>query len=316
MFGLSMWRTGSTFLASRFAVAGYQLFYEPCHEYVGSHRTIAVARMRQSERLAALRHPDVGGGYFDIYDQRDPVSQRSLSALYDHAMCLRRVYDTATPASIEFLVSCQRVADHNGRRAFFGFCRSGTQQRTIHETLAGTYVHLWRAPRAQFCSYGWPDNDYFMPGTIIQLLLSRRYGATARRLVPALQGAGPWLAALLPDRQYRMHYRIGRTIARRLDRDQCYALFYLSWRIAFASSLVSAAESFSLTQIANDPARRREIEAFCGIDLAGVTATPDDWVPNIAYDAIEARVDAILASDFPDDQWPVPSGCAVKSPAR
>ncbi len=63
----SMWRTGSTYLASRFAEeARYCVFYEPFHEYVGSEKALLKVREEYARARALLRHPEVAGGLLDI----------------------------------------------------------------------------------------------------------------------------------------------------------------------------------------------------------------------------------------------------------
>lgn len=298
VYANAMWRTGSTYLASRFAAApGYAMFYEPCHEYVGSRAAIAEARSQQANKLSALRHPSVGGGYFDIYERTDPQTGRALTDLYDPAACLRRVYAEPSQRTVAFIAACARVAGADGKAAFLGFCRAGTQQRGLVRAVPGTRLHLWRDPREQFGSYDWPKNDYFVPGTLLQLILSPGLRAAAATLVPGLLASPEArLATLLPDRAYRMRYRLGRRIARRIAAPDLYALFHLAWLASFRSAEDGADISVSLTRLAAEPALRRSFEERFGVTLDGVTATPAAAALPFDPAPTEARVERLADS--------------------
>lgn len=304
VFAHSMWRTGSTFLASRFAQSErHMLFYEPFHEYIGSPKTIAQAATMQRAKLASLRHADVGGGYFDSFMERDPLTGLNLWKLYPFSAGLRDVYNQAAPETIAYLEACIRVAAARDRIAFFGFCSSGSQQSELRRRLDGTHLHLWRSPREQFQSYDWPANDYFMPGTLIQLLLSRRLEPVATALagggIP--RGAARVIEAL-PDRAYRMRYRFGRWLCRRLPRDRLYALFYLSWHVSRHSAQAQPELDFSLTAVAADRQKRDSLETLFGVDFGTLRPTPARYERDIAYEAIEAEVRARLAAPAPEER--------------
>ena len=289
-----MWRTGSTYLASRFARSDrYLLFYEPCHEYVGDLRQIRQARAAQTEKQSALRHPDVGGGYFDAYELKDPLTGRSLSSLYAPSAALRDVYNDVSGRTVAFLEACVRAARAQGRVAVFGFCRSGTAQRSLARAMAGERLYLWRDPREQFDSYGWPTNDYFLPGTILQLLGSAQLRAAALNLADgAFPRAALALAARMPDRAYRQQYRLGRALAKRLTPEKAYSLFYLSWLAARDAAATSAQETLSLTELATDMPRRAAFERRFAISLDDIQSTPVHAAAqgSIDHAAIEARV--------------------------
>lgn len=293
IFANAMWRTGSTYLASRFACSDkYLLFYEPCHEGVGNPGR----GIRPVERR--LNHPDLGGsGYFDSYNLSDPFTGKRLTDLFDFSICLRDVYRDASPGAVRFLAACIRIARQQGKTAFLGFCRSGTQHRLAHQLLGGTPIHLWRAPREQWHSYNWPENDYFLPGTLLQLLLSERYRALALSLVgePIF---GPALKAIdyLPDRHARTRYRIARRIASGLPLATCYALFYLSWRICRDSQRANADYSFSLSELADDSALQHELSGRFGVDFSDLRPTPPEYARNIPHEEIEMEVDRLLTA--------------------
>lgn len=269
------------------------LFYEPCHEGVG--RKPSNARNRDRSRDRNLRHPELEGGYFSAYEQSDPLTGKALRALHAPEISMRSVFNEGTDAALAFYVALDRMAQHHGKSAFLGFCRSGTQTARARNVMAARGLHLWRAPRAQFASYDWPANDYFMTGTLLQLAYSKRYAALARSLAPHIFASPLFrLAALLPDRLTRHRYRLARGVAASLTPPQSYALFYLSWLISYRAGVAQHVFSFSLTGIAEDSNLRERVEQAFGIDFADLRPTPERITPRIDYDAIEADVTARL----------------------
>jgi hypothetical protein len=270
------------------------LFYEPCHEGVG--RAPSKARTRDRGRDRNLRHPGLDGGYFGAYEQVDPQSQRSLASHFAPDISLRNVYAKASAAAVDYLGALSRFAQASGQTAFLGFCRSGTQATHAQTLLGGRGLHLWRAPREQFASYDWPNNDYFMAGTLLQLAHSRRYGALARALAPrALQAPLLRLALHLPDRHARSQYRLARRVVRALSPEQSYGLFVLSWLVSHIAGQTAAEHSFSLSELARDEALRATIETAYDIDFSALRETPGTIVEGIDYDRIEQSVSAQLS---------------------
>jgi hypothetical protein len=296
LFANAMWRSGSTYLASRFAASDrYLLFYEPCHE--GISRRPSAARDRDRSRQRPLRHPSLEGGYFANYDLSEPESGLALSSFHAPDISLRNVYNDPSERAVHFLSRLGGAAHAKGQTAFLGFCRSGTQMPEAAQALGANSLHLWRAPREQFASYGWPDNDYFMAGTLMQLAFSRRFKGTAQRLTPrAFVSPFLHLALNLPDRQTRHRYRLARRAAAVLNGRESYALFYLSWLVSDRAGRSGAELSFSLTELAHDAGLKAQVEQRYGISLEDLRPTPAKLIDGIDYDAVEAEVEAAINS--------------------
>lgn len=296
LFADAMWRSGSTYLAQVFARSPrYCLFYEPCHE--GAGRRPSAARARDRSRDRNLRHPEIEGGYFGGYEDIDPQTGRPLRTLHAPDLSLRNVYGEGSDRAADFLRALGRVAEARGRIAFLGFCRSGTQTRRLRALLGGESLHLWRAPREQFASYGWPGNDYFMPGTLLQLAFSPTLAPAARQLAPAAFAHWRMQAAtMLPGVKPRDRYRLARPVARGLTLHQAYALFYLSWRASFCAGREGGDVSFSLSQLAADVGLRTMVEDRFDVRFDDLRPTPSRIVDGLGYDAVEAEVAALAAS--------------------
>lgn len=307
LFAHAMWRSGSTYLASRFAASDrYLMFYEPCHEGIGRRR--GAMRDRDRKRDRGLKHPSLEGGYFGNYDLPDTVTGKRLEQFYAADISLRSVYGRPTAATRRYLEVLARTANASGRVPFFGFCRSGTQMPALAAAIGAPGLHLWRSPREQFTSYQWPKNEYFMTGTILQFAFSREHGATARRLAPgAFRSLRLLLARRLPDSQNLNRYRLVRAVAAGLTATESYALFYLSWLICHAAGTAQAEISFSLSELADDFSRRQEVENRFGIRLEGLRPTPSEARGDVDYDAIETSVSSMISLPgalAPVSAWP------------
>ncbi|MBW3098193.1 hypothetical protein [Pseudohoeflea coraliihabitans] len=179
IFAHSMWRTGSTALAHCFLQSdAYMVFYEPFHEYIGSEKAILHLRAKSAATARNLRHPRWEGGYFDNYLLKDPETGQTLSALFDRSASEQTVYaDAPSDRTLAYLDACRRVAEHHGKRAFFGFCRSGTQMRGIPLRPGERAFYLVRDPQSQWRSYGWPANRYFVNKSYAQVAASPNISA-------------------------------------------------------------------------------------------------------------------------------------------
>jgi hypothetical protein len=297
LFLHAMWRTGSSYLLSRFAgEPGYAPFYEPFNGEIGSRRLRRKAVRDYRDRATSLRHPvQDARSYFDAFEQADPASGRPLWTFAHPRLPLFDVYNGLSAPGIALLDACSRAAEARGRVPVFGFCHSGVQIDAMRARFGGRHVYLSRDPRDQFASYDPRGNDFFMAATVMQLLASGTARPLAIRLVPAL---GRWPAAVTtPLVRAAPHWatmRIARQIWRPLDLAAQYRLFYLSWLIANRAGAGCDAV-VALADLAADARGREAFEARLGIRLAGLAPRPADHaLPPADSAAIEAEVQAIL----------------------
>lgn len=294
----SMWRTGSSYLLSRFAAEErYLAFYEPFNGEIGSHRLRRKARQDYATRREQLRHPDAGDGYFAIYDEQDPASGRPLWRLARPSLPVFDVYNGLSAEGAAMIEACIRLARQQGRTPVLGFCHSGMQIGQMRTRFGGQHIYLSRAPREQFLSYDPQGNDFFMTATALQLLCSAHLRERAVDLVPELRFVPR--TALSPLVRMAPHWltmRIGRPLWRRLDLPALYRLFYLSWCASHDEARAHCHESVSLADLDAHADMRSRFEARYAITFDGLgVRTGDSDLLDIDFPAIEAELAASSA---------------------
>ncbi|MCG3267578.1 hypothetical protein [Yoonia sp. I 8.24] len=269
VYAHAMWRTGSTALAQCFLRStDYLVFYEPFHECCGSLWHIDNVRKNMSHSTNFLGHPVWTGGYFDSYKLIDPKTGQPLYALYDPASAVADVYRRPSQRSLTYIAACKRVARAQGKAAFFGFCRSGFQQRGLPTGDDTTGFYLWRDPAAQFQSYNWPDNTYFLPKTIAQLC----YAPELRRVLRGLLGrhraklAVHFVEARFLKEQGRKDLLLKFTAL--LTEEERFAVFYLSHYVTGQIAQEQGIAAFSMDELALDPGQHAKFETAFGVSLA------------------------------------------------
>jgi hypothetical protein len=265
----SMWRTGSSYLLSRYAAEPQFLtFYEPFNGEITSRRLRERAKCDVIDRRATLRHPDGGTGYFDIFDRLDPATGRALWSSAHPRLTLFDVYNGLSDRGAALIEACLRVADADGRTAVFGFCHSGVQIAAMRERFGGDHVYLSRPARDQFISYDPTNNDFFMAATALQLISSEHWRRVALMLVPSLSKfAHPFAANFVKRAPHRLTMRFGRTVWHSLATADMYRIFYLSWVISNRIGRSDCRTDFSLSSLQSEMRVRRALEADHGITL-------------------------------------------------
>lgn len=310
----SMWRTGSSYLLSRFAAQpGYLTFYEPFNGEISSRRLRTKSVRDYETRLGQLRHPVTGDGYFSVYDRGDPSSGRPLWSFARPRLALFDVYNGLSGAGTHLLAACERLAKSENRTPVFGFCHSGTQIAELCSRFGGTHLYLSRPPRDQFASYEPLRNDFFIAATALQLLSSRAWRSVALQLVPQLSQL-PAIATehLVHRAPHWLAMRIGRRIWRSLGVADMYRLFYLSWAISNHAGQIHCESLFSLHSLQLDPARKRALEQKCAITLDGLRyPAPDLGSIEVDFETIEADVESLLANRG-DADWAMPGSTTVR----
>ena len=298
LFLHSMWRTGSSYLLSRFeANPRYLAFYEPFNGEIGSARLRRRAAREYEERRRQLRHPSAAEGYFGLYDRPDPLTGRPLWSWGRPRLTLHDVYNGLSEAGCELLEACTRLAASLGRTPVFGFCHSGVQVEAMRLRFGGEHVYLYRPAADQFVSYQPGRNDFFMPATILQLLSSTRWSAVAVELVPQLARYRGWLPrSFVRQVPHWMAMRWGRRLARDLAVPQMYRLFLLSWHLSNGQPRQSCELQVSLPQLEADAVLRQAVGQRYGVQFDGLRYPPSDLSLYATFDreAEDERVRQVM----------------------
>lgn len=265
----SMWRTGSSYLLSRFERSDrYLVFYEPFNGEIGSAKLRARAKADHERKRTTLRHPDSSTSYFDIYDSLDPQTGRPIWSFAKRRLPIHDVYNGLSADGTALLQACIRLAKVWGRTAVFGFCHSGLQVEQMRRTFAGRHAYLYRAPRDQFLSYSPLANDFFMPATVLQLLSAPRLAETARRVAPDIAAyPAPLLRLLSLAAPHRATMRVARRLSQSLDLATLYQLFYLSWTASNDHGRAACSLALSLESAERDPDCRSRFEREFAVSL-------------------------------------------------
>jgi|GEM_PF-4917652 len=297
----AMWRTGSTFLTSRFREAdGYLDFYEPFHEAISrldrSSGRVRRRRQEQAARQEALNHPRLSHGYFLNYNAPVPGQDKPLCALHCNRYGMGDVYRALSPAAAQYLGAASRLAHHADQIAAFGFCRSGLQVTEMARRLEGEHIYLYREPRSQFASYKPGENDYFMPMTLVQLLGADRLRPVLKPVLPKLMASGLVRRMSRGGLSPRLTLKIARPQVAKLPANDLYRLFYTSWLVSNEAGRRACQERLSLTGLASDPRQKRRLEDRLGITLSQLTRTPQRLAPfEVDYRQIERDVESRLS---------------------
>ncbi|MBU0644339.1 MAG: hypothetical protein KJ731_12955 [Alphaproteobacteria bacterium] len=298
VFAHAMWRTGSTAIARCFLASdNYLVFYEPFHESCGSLTRINQMRQGQSRQTQELRHPAWTGGYFDTYLLKDPLTGKPLWTLFDRSSTLSTTYRTRPhPRALAYLDACKRVAEDQGKRAFFGFCRSGQHAQGIPIGPDESGFYLYRDPHSQFLSYDWPKNEYFLPCTLIQLLSSKATRKVVLGLLPNDTSRVRLFTFLMRRPSFERQIALGRTLAKQLTPRAAYQMFYLSHCIT-----LHAARQAGLPCVTMDDfnLRRAEIQAQYGVDFTLLRPTRPAHDDVDQFDAWEKELQERFGAQIP-----------------
>ncbi|MCE2660700.1 MAG: hypothetical protein LW854_21045 [Rubrivivax sp.] len=296
----SMWRTGSTYLLSRFtAEEKYLTFYEPFNGELSSARKRRMAAQEYDQRHKALRHPGSSEGYFALFNEADPLTGKPLWSYSSPSLCLYDVYNGLSRSGTELLEACCRLAHQRNRIPVFGFCHSGVQIPDMFNRFSGHHVYLSRPCRDQFVSYQPERNDFFVPATTMQLMASSRWGTKAAELVPAIT---KWMvlypAFLIRSAPHAATMKMARRIAAGLSLAEKYKLFYLSWLVSHQPVAEVNAGWVSLPKFQDDAHARSDFEQRFGVELQELNYPRVDQTLFGQFDVVraEAEVEAVFRS--------------------
>ncbi|HLG85962.1 MAG TPA: hypothetical protein VKZ79_02070 [Alphaproteobacteria bacterium] len=146
----SLWRSGSTYVWSRFrAIEAAIAYYEPFHEILGVATREELAA--QSPDKWPARHPKLDRGYYAEYlplvlDRGVPGFQKGFTV--DHYFA----DDDALASEQPYLDLLLSHAGREGRVPVLACCRSLGRLPWLKRRYGGTHIVLRREPAQQWCS--------------------------------------------------------------------------------------------------------------------------------------------------------------------
>ena len=148
-----LWRSGSTYLWSRFrAVEGTCCFYEPLHHGLAKLTRQRIAR-DTPEQIGANRHPALAQPYFAEFTgliERRGVRHYHRSLAYDRFILAP---GEAHPRLERYVRGLIGHAASRGETAVLGFNRTGLRLAWLKHRFDAFNIHIDREPAAIWASY-------------------------------------------------------------------------------------------------------------------------------------------------------------------
>jgi hypothetical protein len=148
-----MWRSGSTFLWSRFRESSdAYCFYEPLHHSLSK---LTAKRIAQDtvEQITASRHPAMDRPYFAEFA---PLIDRKGVRHYQRRLAYDRFAlqpGASDPALKRYITGLIDYAARQGRTAVLGFNRTGMRLGWMKAQFASYNIYIDREPAAIWASY-------------------------------------------------------------------------------------------------------------------------------------------------------------------
>jgi len=148
-----MWRSGSTYLWSRFrALPETQCFYEPLHHGLAKLTRSRIAH-DTPEQISANRHPSLSQPYFSEFSSL--IGIRGVRGYRRDLAYDRFVLDAADrhPRLERYITGLVDHAAGQGRTAVLGFNRTGLRLAWMKAQFASYNIYIDREPAAIWASY-------------------------------------------------------------------------------------------------------------------------------------------------------------------
>jgi hypothetical protein len=291
----AMWRTGSTYVWSKFREqAGYRAYYEPLNEALlyarPGHQTLV--QDHQSQR--SLRHPLLHRPYFDEYPVRAGGGLTGFDDKLPYARYCLSADDVDEPLTryIDGLIAHART--HN-QVPVFQFNRSLLRSDWLRERYSGFHILLVRDP-----------NDVW-----ISLRAQSPYFLAAICLIVSENSEHPWM------RPFARHWSLpsagSRKLAKQFEYFGAYArvighdllpLFHAFYVYTIIHSVEIADIVIDMTQVSSDAAARRDVE--CALRASDIHLDLSDCKLPVYkrledLDGIESDTARFLTVHFPGE---------------
>lgn len=300
----STWRTGSTYLWSKFrAHADTCSFFEPLNEHLSDATPAFVDAF---EPWSYANHPALDAPYLEefrpLFQSGGGISGFPAELSYGR---YRLDAFAEQPDLVAYFDRLDRHARTRGKVPVFGCVRTGLRVGWFKRHLAGAHIVIRRDPRRQFVScltQAINGNRYFLERALVILGANRDDPAFSplRAIfdVPAFDGPDALRDAFYAEQAWSTPWH------------WLYALSYMLHRLAEQALLRAPADLvLDMDRISSDTSRRvmaeREIRALTGIEISLWDCAIERYDERLSrfepqFAELEARADALLNPELPE----------------
>ena len=285
-----MWRSGSTFIWSRFrALNSACCFYEPLHHGL-ARLTAAKINRDTPEIIAGNKHPQLAAPYFAEFA---PLLRSRGVRGYRRTLAYHRFAlepEAACPDLGRYIGGLLDHARENGKTAVLGFNRSGLRMGWLRQMFAAYDVQVERDPRQIWWSYvqqARKGNYFFLQKWLFVL----ECNADHPLFTP--------IAEQMPLRTGAQRFATGekayyRRMLQFMPPDQIYLMVFYLWLILAVHALTHCDLVIDLDRCADPPYRARLTEKIgkaASLLVRFDEAKPTHKLSNslLGFDAIERQ---------------------------
>ena len=251
-----MWRSGSTFIWSRFrALNSTCCFYEPLHHGL-ARLTAAKIERDTPEVIAGNKHPQLSAPYFaefaPLLKSRGVTGYRPTLAYHRFAL----EPGAANPDLDRYINVLLNHAQASGKTAVLGFNRSGLRMGWLRELFSSYDVQVERDPRQIWWSYvqqARKGNYFFLQKWLFVLECNADHPLFAP------------IAEQLPLRRGTQRFAAGekafyRGVLQLMQPDRVYLMVFYLWLLLVVQALTRCDLVIDLDRCADPPYRARLTE--------------------------------------------------------
>jgi len=262
------WRTGSTYLFSKFRNDERNLcFQEPLHEIFSRSQRDGILSFRSEQLANVMHHPQLERPYFEEFvDLIDPRVGRIPWARERHT--IREFFSPKDVRVERYLQSMLDLAKRRDRRAVLQFCRTYGRLPWLRRAFDVRHAYVFRAPRDQWMSCLSVGPEYFLPlFCVIAALRDQDYRkALSAKLTIPLPSRG-WLFGWLYPIKIEKVLKRANAYVRQLTDADLYRIFYGEWLLAMRLGEKYCEDIVDMNRLSEDADYRRQVEEAWQVSL-------------------------------------------------
>lgn len=254
----SLWRTGSTFVWSRFRMnPAYHCYYEPLHELLINITREECEGIFTAGKTDAMSHPSLENDYFHEFELLKSGGVPFFRKTFPYEdYCLDK--DQPNLALKKYILSL--ILHAGDRRPVLQFCRSPLRARWLRNSFESINIYILRSAREQWESYIQTD-EYFLARTFI--IAGHNSG---HRLMRPLHLVIP--IPFYAEEEIFHEAAAYSSFMESLPKHRQYFVFYYIWLMSLIECMAACDLIIDIDLISTDSAARKKVEsALSGLDL-------------------------------------------------